>query len=307
MGNLAEDLKINLNAVDDLGRTGAGFAALEGHTEVIRLLAATGKVDWNFGNNLGYTPLHLALFGGHFDVAAIIVQQDNVDLSLETRGRYTVANVAVYGGKTRCVKLLAELETCDSWNIPDFLGSTPLLLAISRDYKDILKTLLNCPRVDPNQLDKDGNSPVMKAVKEEKTDLAMLLVRCPRVDLGTKDRNGASLQRIAREKGLSDICDLIDDVKDARIGQLKEEKCQLQEEKSQLQEEKTRQLLEKIPECPVCLDQFQRDLPIISCGVGHNICGSCKTSKTIKVCPTCQRPFSGRAHDFENLVSDLWG
>ena len=44
-------------------------------------------------------------------------------------------------------------------------------------------------------------------------------------------------------KGLSDICDLIDDVKDDKIGQLKEEKSQL--------EEKTRQLLEKIPECPV--------------------------------------------------------
>ena len=40
-----------------------------------------------------------------------------------------------------------------------------------------------------------------------------------------------------REKGLAGLCDLIDDVKDARIGQL--------------QEEKTQQLLEKIPECPV--------------------------------------------------------
>ena len=63
-----------------------------------------------------------------------------------------------------------------------------------------------------------------------------------------------------REKGLSDICDLIDDVKDDKIGQLKEEKFQL--------EEKTRQLLEKIPECPVSTwlyfaDQFPHSRCVI--------------------------------------------
>ena len=49
---------------------------------------------------------------------------------------------------------------------------------------DILKILLNCPRVDPNLLDKDGNSPVMKAVKED-TTMARLLIKCPGVDLMT--------------------------------------------------------------------------------------------------------------------------
>ena len=39
-----------------------------------------------------------------------------------------------------------------------------------------------------------------------------------------------------REKGLADICDLIEDAKDARM-----------------EEEKAQQLLKKIPECPVSM------------------------------------------------------
>ena len=44
---LAKSLKIDINSVDDDGWTAAHIAAMEGHTEVIRILAATGKVDWN--------------------------------------------------------------------------------------------------------------------------------------------------------------------------------------------------------------------------------------------------------------------
>ena len=43
-----------------------------------------------------------------------------------------------------------------------------------------------------------------------------------------------------RENGLSEICVLIEDAKDAKIGQLEEEKSDL-----------SRSLLKKIPECPV--------------------------------------------------------
>ena len=196
--HLAEDLGLDINAVDDYGVTAAHWAVTWRHAEVIRLLAATGEVNWNIGDLAGNTPLHLALFGGDFEVAGIIMKQDNVDFSLRASLGWTVAMAAVYGESTRCVELLAQQENCNSWNIPSDDGNTPLMEAIKWKNKDILKILLNCPRVDLNLLDKDGNSAVMKAIKEEKLVLARLLIRCSRVDLGTRDRNGASLQRIAR-------------------------------------------------------------------------------------------------------------
>ena len=94
------------------------------------------------------------------------------------------------------MELLAEQETYNGWNIPDDDGETPLMLAIRRDRTDILKVLLDCPRVDPNLKDKEGTSPFMKAIKEEKTAMAMMMIQCPRLDLKMKDLQ--ELQMIAR-------------------------------------------------------------------------------------------------------------
>ena len=193
---LAKTLKIDINAVDDdHRRTAAHRAAREGHTEVIRTLAASGLVDWNKGNYFQWTPLHVALGCGHSDVAGIIMKQDNVNFSLKTRSGTTVALAAVSGG-VRCVELLAKQENCDSWNVrvPVADGDTPLMLAIRWNYTDIVKVLLKCPRVDPNQEDQHGNSPVMMAIKEKRSAMAKMLIQCPRVNLGNKDRNA----RIAR-------------------------------------------------------------------------------------------------------------
>ena len=191
-------LEVDVNAVDDCGDTAANWAAEMGHTEVIRVLAATGLVDWNKGENGGWTPLHGAVFGGESEVAGIIAKQTNVNFSLQTDFGTTVAMAAVRGGNARCVEILSEKENYDNWNIPDDDGDTPLMQAFVDGKKDILKILLDCPQVDPNLKDQDGNSPLMKAIKAKKTALARMLIKCPRVDLGTRDRNGASLQRIAR-------------------------------------------------------------------------------------------------------------
>ena len=91
---LAEDLEFDLNAVDHIGATGAHWAAKAGHTEVIRLLAATGLVDWNKRDSNGWTPLHLALLHVNLEVAEIILEQDDVDLTDLTNGGSTLALAA---------------------------------------------------------------------------------------------------------------------------------------------------------------------------------------------------------------------
>lgn len=296
---LAQDFEVDINAVDDGGLTAAYRAAKAGNTEVIRVLAATGLVDWNKGNQYGVTPLHVALGSGQSDVAGIIMKQDNINLSLQTRDGNTLAMCAVYGERVRCVEILVGQENFTSWNIPKSSGYTPLMMTIETNMKNILKILLDCPRVELNQKDQYGNSPVMMAIKEEKTDMAKMLIHSSRVDLGVVDGNGVSLHRIAREKGLPGVCDLLFETMAARMGQQEASNDQLKVERTSF--------LKKIPECPVCLDQFKKDRPVYSCPVGHHICGSCKAN--IQVCPTCQRPVSGeaRAHDFEKLVNDFWG
>ena len=192
------DLDVDVNATDVDEATAAHRAARKGHKEVIRLLAATGRVDWNKEDNLGWTPLHRALFGGHHEMAAMILQQDNVNLGLILAGGITLAHIAVITCSVRCVEILAKKENFNCWNIPNQFGNIPITDAIRRGNPNVLKILLKCPRVDPNMKDGNGDSAVMKAIKEEEIGLARMLIKCPRVDLGTKDGNGSSLQRIAR-------------------------------------------------------------------------------------------------------------
>ncbi|XP_054270280.1 uncharacterized protein LOC128991432 [Macrosteles quadrilineatus] len=45
--------------------------------------------------------------------------------------------------------------------------------------------------------------------------------------------------------------------------------------------------LEKIVECPVCLDTIR--IPFKTCSRGHGVCNSC--CEKLKNCPTCQGPF----------------
>ena len=201
---LAEDTKLDINAVDyeyDSAITAAENAAVMGHTEVIRSLAATGLVDWNKTDRYGCTPLYRALFSGHSDVVGIIVNQD-LNFSIQDVDGETVAMAAVLSANARSVEILAEEEKCDCWNIPDHSGDTPLMAAIKRNFVNILMILLNCPRVNPNIPDRHGDSPVMTAIKEKNTILARMLIKCPRVDLRVKDKNGSSLQRVTRYEEL---------------------------------------------------------------------------------------------------------
>lgn len=158
------DLDVDINAEDSCGDTAAHEAAGAGNTEVMKLLATTGRVDWTKSNNRGYN----------------------------------IAVTAVINWRGSIVKILAEQELYNCWNTPDDLGNTPVMYAIIYGNTEILKTLLKCPRVDPNIKDRCGNSPVMLAIKAKEIGQARVLIKCPRVDLRTKDGNGSSLLKIAR-------------------------------------------------------------------------------------------------------------
>ena len=231
---LADDLKVDINAANDSGFTAAHLAARGGHTKIIQMLADTGMVNLNKETNglrkKGLTALSLALQKGHFQVAALIMEQDKINFRTENSNiGGTVAGYAIEGG-LHCVQLLANMEKFDCWNIPDKFcmtpiehailnkqfeilkillncprvdpnllsqGNSPVMKAVKESNNEILRILLNCPRVDPNLLSQ-GDSPVMKAVKDEKTAIAMMLIRNPRVDLRTRDIDNNTLQKIAR-------------------------------------------------------------------------------------------------------------
>ena len=67
----------------------------------------------------------------------------------------TLGQVAVRGGDLKCVETLAAQERFDCWNVPDWRGDTPIMLALKEDKTEIVEILLECPRVDVNVVDRE--------------------------------------------------------------------------------------------------------------------------------------------------------
>ena len=95
---------------------------------------------------------------GHSDIVDIIVQQPNIDYNVKTEDGQTLAQAVVRGGNVKCVETLAAQERCDSWNVPNYNGHTPIMVAW-------------------------GDTPIMMALKEDKTEIVEILLECPRVDV----------------------------------------------------------------------------------------------------------------------------
>ena len=60
-----------------------------------------------------------------------------------------------------------------------------------------------------------------------------------------------------------------------------------------------------IPECPVCLETFQKNENILHCANGHFSCKRCEKKMTRRACPKCKERFVGRAFDFENMLKNM--
>ena len=167
--SLARGVDVNRNGFFYLGGwTAALLASNEGHTEIVRILAETGRVDWNKGNIRDMIPLYWALEAGCSGIVDIIVKQPNIDwnyrIDFDDDGD-TLAHAALMGGDEKCVETLAALEIFDCWNLPNKDGDTPVMGAVKRNWTEIVEILLRCPRVDLNCRDKKGLSLVFRAVQ----------------------------------------------------------------------------------------------------------------------------------------------
>ena len=164
VSRLVEEEQLDINHQNQDGNTAAHLAIAKGHTECLRLLAGTGKVDFNIKNKWGNTPLFRALFHGHTDIVDILLKIPGIDFNVKTETGRTLARAAVRGGVLSSVESLASQEKFDCWNIPDENGNTPVMKALRRGKTDIVRVLVDCPRVDLTIRDKEGWTLVMEAI-----------------------------------------------------------------------------------------------------------------------------------------------
>ncbi|MCJ7449416.1 MAG: ankyrin repeat domain-containing protein [Bacteroidales bacterium] len=166
-----------LSVTNAAGYMALHVAAIEGHTDVVELLLASGA-DINrpsASDESGRsTPLHCAAYYGQLDVVQLLLSKGANIEAKEING-CTPLHIASFMGQNKVVEFLiskgANLEAKDERN-----RTTPLLWAVAAGKIDVVETLLS-KGAAVNTKDTKGETPLSVATQMKNQDIAILLER----------------------------------------------------------------------------------------------------------------------------------
>jgi ankyrin repeat protein len=121
---------VNVNAIDDKGRTALALAVAGGHVEIATLLLDKGGADINEKNNYGWTPLMVASGMGNLDMVNLLLKYGEINVNAKKADGATALHVAVGKDLLDIVKVLLETGNAHI-NALNNEGSTPLHCVVS--------------------------------------------------------------------------------------------------------------------------------------------------------------------------------
>jgi ankyrin repeat protein len=205
---------IDLNVMDQNGRTPLWWAADKGHEAVVQLLLATGKVDIKLHDSRSRnTPLHCAALRGHGGVVQLLLDTGVVDVDLKNGGRkQTPLLLAAKEGHESVLRLLLETGRVDI-NATDRNMLTPLWWAADRGHSTIVQMLLDTGKlnVDPEAITTTrgisfGSTPLHCAARSGHSVVVQLLLETGKVDVNYEGgREQQTPLSIAAENGHEDV------------------------------------------------------------------------------------------------------
>jgi ankyrin repeat protein len=198
------DLGGFLDLADKKQQTPLHWAAVTGHTHVVKLLLDTGHVDSGRLDEDGQTSLHQAAVNGNTDIAKLLVEA-GADKEAKNGDGWTPLYQAARNRHTDIAKLLVE-EGADK-EAKNGDGLTPLYWAAYNGYTDIAKLLVEAG-ADKEAKDGGGWTPLRQAAYKGYTDIAKLLVE-EGADKEAKDGDGWTLLHQAARNGYTDIAKLL--------------------------------------------------------------------------------------------------
>ena len=227
-------------ARDADGHTALHWAALEGHTGIVRrLLQAGASVDVRSrgADQLGQTPLMWAVVGGHLEVVRLLVEEAGSDAAAVDARGYSPMVHAVQYGYIDIVHWLSQLRrapdgrtgraaepaggevaalapgyedpeitatTADGASecvwIRDAEEHTLLHWAAYREQLALVQYLMIYHGLDPNACDASGNTPLHRALQRNHFRVTRALLRRGASDT-IRNKSGLLPHELAREKG----------------------------------------------------------------------------------------------------------
>ncbi len=138
------EAKPTVNTANCHGITPLHVASMHGLPKMVNLLLAL-EADLTATDENNWTALHYASARGHQNVLLLLLHA-GVDINCETDDKYTPLHLSCLNGHQGCVKALLyysdHIKVKIDKNLPNKMGDTPLHLASTWGFVEIIETLL---------------------------------------------------------------------------------------------------------------------------------------------------------------------
>jgi len=152
----------DINREDCIGNTPLGWAAYNGHEDVVEILLGRGDISPDRLDMGGQTPLCCAARDGRGGLVEMLLWRDDIDPNKQDIYRQTPLYCATQNGHQGVVKMLLGRGDVDP-NIPDEYGRTPLYCAALNGYEGVVRVLLGRDDINPNGSNNYSQTPLYYA------------------------------------------------------------------------------------------------------------------------------------------------
>ena len=171
----------------------------EGNLPKLKEICSSGDITSLWETKGKSSGLHLAASEGHLDVVRYLLTF-HIDVNVIDRTGQTPLWAACQSGNEEIIKVLLQDPRVDV-NHEDKKGATPFSIACAQELKEILKIFLRDPRFNVNKEDNFGQTPLWIACKNSTFEIAEMLLRDERVDVNRENRYGQTPLWIACSNG----------------------------------------------------------------------------------------------------------
>ncbi|KAI5786961.1 ankyrin repeat-containing domain protein [Peziza echinospora] len=149
---------------------------------------------------------------GHAEVVNLLLSRHGIDINAQD---FVKKSALMYAARKISPETLRLLLYCDgiNFNAKDEDGMTALINAAYCKRPENVRLLLNCDGVDIHAQDNKQRTALWWAVSENNLQSVRLLLDYPGHDMELVDVDGMSVASLARERGIPEIIELIENYK----------------------------------------------------------------------------------------------
>ena len=152
---LLQKPNININETDNGNQTTLIKAVLTGQVEIVQILLESKGIDINFQDSHGQSPLFYACLTGNLDILTILLADGRTDANIKNSQGWIPLMIFSQYGRPDVVRILCLSNKDINVNDKDVNGATALEIACIYHQNDVIKELIQFPKIDLNVISVD--------------------------------------------------------------------------------------------------------------------------------------------------------